>query len=320
MSEGESVPQALQNDLDAFSRECAAIVDPFVKSMEKCAPPTDLWHYTSSAGLFGILESGKLWLTDIFELNDPSELQHGLSFAEKILKKCADEGTPEGKLVYKQFQGFVEKVLIKQIARFFVCSFSSCGDDLGRWRAYADNGRGYVLCFDTTALEEAFTKKTTGLMKNNITYPLDYSDSLADMHQRIVEQLFRAVSAIEGSASSVDVKVGSMRRLYSLFMQEVIYTSAFFKHEAYSGENEYRFLQMFSVNDEPKVRERCRGYSFVPYRTFNWRSAQVETLKKIIVGPAANKVTAKRFVDECLRKFHCAYVDVESSTIPYTAL
>jgi hypothetical protein len=34
-------------------------------------PPPIIYHYTNDAGLRGILESGKLWLTDIFDLNDP---------------------------------------------------------------------------------------------------------------------------------------------------------------------------------------------------------------------------------------------------------
>jgi hypothetical protein len=45
-----------------------------------------IYHYTNSAGLKGILESGNLWFSDIFGLNDPSELRHGLGCAIDILK------------------------------------------------------------------------------------------------------------------------------------------------------------------------------------------------------------------------------------------
>jgi hypothetical protein len=47
---------------------------------------------------------------------------------------------------------------IENIANFFVCSFSKDGNDLSQWRSYADDGRGYVLGFDTQALEQAFGK------------------------------------------------------------------------------------------------------------------------------------------------------------------
>ena len=36
----------------------------------------NLWHYTTSGGLMGILESQRLWATDYRHLNDSSELNH----------------------------------------------------------------------------------------------------------------------------------------------------------------------------------------------------------------------------------------------------
>jgi hypothetical protein len=36
-------------------------------------------HYTSAAGLLGILESGKLWLSDVRHLNEPCEMIHDVT-------------------------------------------------------------------------------------------------------------------------------------------------------------------------------------------------------------------------------------------------
>ena len=44
---------------------------------------------------------------------------------------------------------------IEQVAHFFVCCFSKAEEDLGQWRAYADNGRGYSIGFDAHMLEQA---------------------------------------------------------------------------------------------------------------------------------------------------------------------
>jgi hypothetical protein len=38
-------------------------------------PPHIIYHYTGDVGLRGILETGQLWLTDVYGLNDPSELR-----------------------------------------------------------------------------------------------------------------------------------------------------------------------------------------------------------------------------------------------------
>jgi hypothetical protein len=40
-----------------------------------------IYHYTDDRGLAGILGRGKLWLTYIFNLNDPSELRHAFDKA-----------------------------------------------------------------------------------------------------------------------------------------------------------------------------------------------------------------------------------------------
>ena len=40
---------------------------------------TPLYHYTTAAGLQGILRDQAFWCTSIFHLNDPSELEYGIS-------------------------------------------------------------------------------------------------------------------------------------------------------------------------------------------------------------------------------------------------
>jgi hypothetical protein len=45
--------------------------------------PKRLFHYTSQAGLLGIITSNVLWATNVLYLNDSSELAYGLSIAER---------------------------------------------------------------------------------------------------------------------------------------------------------------------------------------------------------------------------------------------
>ncbi len=52
--------------------------------------PTALYHYTDGQGLPGILQSGCIRLTDIFELNDPSELRHGVLYGCQTLIQHAE--------------------------------------------------------------------------------------------------------------------------------------------------------------------------------------------------------------------------------------
>jgi hypothetical protein len=139
-------------ELRKFDQEAEKIIASFVVTIEASPLPPIIYHYTNDVGLRGILETGKVWLTDIFNLNDPSELSHGFSHVVKILNSRAVDGPPPSKLFSQQIEAFLTQGGIQAAAHYFVCSFSSTGDDLGQWRAYADNGQGYALGFDAKEL------------------------------------------------------------------------------------------------------------------------------------------------------------------------
>src|ERR1035437_8040735 len=48
--------------------------------------PKYLYHYTSQKGLFGILQTNKLWMTNILYLNDSSEFTHTLDLVKSELE------------------------------------------------------------------------------------------------------------------------------------------------------------------------------------------------------------------------------------------
>ena len=84
----------MRDALAKFNGEAEQIVASFVATLEACPPPPIIYHYTNDVGLKGILETGQLWLTDIFALNDPSELSYGFSHALNILNSKAVNGPP----------------------------------------------------------------------------------------------------------------------------------------------------------------------------------------------------------------------------------
>jgi hypothetical protein len=130
------IPADLRDKLANFSKDADHIVEAFATSLESYQPQPIVYHYTDDRGLRGILESGCLWLTDIFSLNDPSEVRHGLSRAQRILNQKAATG-PEESRVFARLFASLDKG-IRRSAHYFICSLSEHRDDLGQWRAYAD--------------------------------------------------------------------------------------------------------------------------------------------------------------------------------------
>jgi hypothetical protein len=256
----------MHDALGRFDREAKQIVKQFSDSLPH-PPPDIIYHYTNDIGLKGILETGRLWLTDVFQLNDPSELSHGFEIAIIALSSKVASAKPAS----KQFAQFVadcfKRMGIQGSAQFFVCAFSSCGDDLGQWRAYADNGRGYALGFDGKVLEKAFFDSG-----NADSFPITYDDAqLAKLDSAIIDAYFRLVDLemiLQSGASTVDIAV-----LCTHLTIYLLNVAIFFKHKAYENEKEYRFLQTYRADAQiAGVKWRPRRYSVVRYTEFDWKS------------------------------------------------
>jgi len=302
------VPPNVQKAVDQFRIEAGKILQPFVDKVNAKKPPPIIYHYTGDSGLRGILETGRLWLTDVFSLNDPSELNHGFSLLLKALMSKAV--SQDAKDFAQGLVDFSKRGGIRQSGNHFVCSFSESGDDLGQWRAYADNGRGYALGFDTTELETAFTKD--GQPGYAQASPLTYDDAqLEDIHRQIVEKLFQLILL---PCSGIAVRA----EWYTFLTLQALNAGLYFKHEAYFNEREYRFLEAHPLDQPvPGVKIRYQPYSLVRYREFDWRQLAPGALREIGVGPAADRLRADQFARDCLRSFHSGTVKISHSNIPY---
>ena len=187
------IPPDMRSELQKFDQAAAHLIDCFFTTLEVPRPPT-IYHYTNDIGLRGILETGKLWLTDMFNLNDPSELSHSLSHMVDALNSKAVNGPPESKIFAQAFEAYLRQGYQK-VAHYFICSFSKVGNDLGQWRAYADNGRGYALGFDAGEMVRAFKNPSGKPVPNNATFPMIYKDSKSiELHKKIVEKMFNLIS------------------------------------------------------------------------------------------------------------------------------
>ena len=113
----------MHNALSRFNREAERIIKQFYDSLPHAAPDI-IYHYTNDIGLKGILETGRLWLTDIFQLNDPSELKHGFDIALAALGSKVASATPTRKQFGQLIADCFKRTGIQGSAQFFVCAFA----------------------------------------------------------------------------------------------------------------------------------------------------------------------------------------------------
>ena len=187
MDESDTVipPDMLEAIEDCYKR-CNAIVQNYAHKLDAQPAPAMVYHYTDSAGLLGILESGTLRLTDIFGMNDPSELRHGISCAGEILTAEAQRGHPAATIFAEKFNTIMNGG-VDAIAHFFAGCLSRASDDLGQWRAYGDDGCGFAIGFDGGLLDMAFIKRGDEDIPGNVTFPVTYDDKLlSEMQQKLV--------------------------------------------------------------------------------------------------------------------------------------
>ena len=126
----------------------------------------DLFHYTNSAGLPGILRSRSLWATHFQSLNDPSEMRYGIDQATSRIRALADEG-PEEKCRFLRPVGELLDGSTVVVATPYVVSFSDDGKLRSQWEKYGDGGVGFSIAFDLRQSSTLFGEGTSVL---NIAY------------------------------------------------------------------------------------------------------------------------------------------------------
>lgn len=307
----KALPPEAAEQIKTLSERLDTLTDELAESAAKVAVPATLFHYTSSAGLKGIVESGRLRLSDIFGLNDPSEMRHGVQYALNALQRAAANGHKGAQLFAWRFSEQLGGKLEK-ISRQFVACFSPSGDDLGQWRAYADNGKGFALGLDGPRLEAAFGQMPH--LSGSFTMIYD-EQSLRKAAEQIATEALRAAEFPVGKRYDGPTVSAFLHAISVQTSNAILYTAMYFKHPAYESEREYRFEHVRAIdNVEGVVTAGSRSYI-----EFDWRSHDPSLLTHIVLGPAADREQARQYAEECLRSAGTdpRKVHIQPSAIPY---
>jgi hypothetical protein len=313
----ENLPNELRDRLDKLLLQIQAMEGKLTELTNSTPPPETLYHYANDVGFRGILESGELHATDVANLNDPQEY-NGWMNAYSILAQALRDKSKHHKLATDIFWKFASHVHENATLHRFVSCLSTHSDDLGQWRAYGDNGRGYILGFDGAELATAF-EKIIGSTWGGTFFVLYDSDTMKSLFMELINTADQNVS-FANSMNIDDVFMAA----YVIELSKLLYRAALtltllFKHEAYKDEMEFCLLHVAKGADPgPGIRYKSRPYELVRYKSFPWRAGNTAVLKTITVGPAADP-KAGIFVGSCLRAFHdkSPKVAMVYSRVPY---
>ena len=133
-----------------------------LKSLWSERPTTPLYHYTSPAGLLGIVESKSLWASGIQYLSDTTEYKHAASIVRDLLTRRLENASDPRNDLYRLL---LRGDSIYPEATVFVSSLSEAKDRLSQLRGYCPTGGGFSIGFDPELLERQAMKQDFYLLK-----------------------------------------------------------------------------------------------------------------------------------------------------------
>jgi hypothetical protein len=313
------IPDALERAVAEYIRWCAQHIET---EQEKSQIVTPLYQYTGWDGLCGIIKNQSVWFTDYQHLNDPSELSHGVEVAHEVIDALARGADRRVGLFFEMVRDLLMPKNFVGSLDFFTASFTTQRDDLGQWRAYAENGQGFALGLAPRMFEVV---DGVALPANELSFVgqvLYDRQVIFARHENAIAAaasiFLRAVQAHADLLADKRVGIPLMRRMANeLIASPLIWNCITSKHIGYANEHEVRLILMNQTgNLAPYVEIRHRGSEIVPYIAHPFRVRETGAIHEIVVGPAAD-ANAENRVRKMLRSHGLPTVRVTRSTIPY---
>jgi hypothetical protein len=198
-----------------------------------------LWHYTTTGGALGILQSRSLRASDIRFLNDAQEYDLAVRTLRRVMREETDR---DGVELPVKLRERVEAVLdggprpyhmsdAEEFGHFAAC-VSETEDDLGQWRGYADGG-GFALGFDRNLLDSIATANRCRLLR------CVYSTA---EHEQMLRKPF--VSERDSMQPELqDHWHKAVNRAAAVLLGEFDRLAPRIKHPAFSAEAEWRIVK-----------------------------------------------------------------------------
>jgi hypothetical protein len=277
-----------------------------------------LFHYTTAAGLLGILRESKLWATDLRFLNDAQEAVYALDAVVDAVRTMENPVRDPGHFAHKygdpaietfsRYQAMVLDELPTPEVGVYVTCFCELGDMLSQWRGYGKD-HGYALEITTAGLERALEEsaipryaRATGLFK--VQYGREAAAS-------IVESAVQEVAGF--NLNHPGVKAHHAADVLNSLLAQV-------KHPGFSEEQEWRLVVGVDILDETRhpiaVGEptlyRSTPMAIVPYIEL---PLDRDSIVSVRVGPGGNVAVRETGVQRLLKNLGCT-ASVTRSDVP----
>ncbi len=307
--------------LENFSRY---LDDVFRKNRRSTASvPQHLYHYTTPAGLVGIVKNQQLWASNVEFLNDTSEPSHAFHVIETAfdgVKKTADVSDKVKELL-DSFWNWTTSDRAVHGPHLYVFCFCEHGDLLSQWRSYGVRGSGCAIGFAAQALQSLLrVEEGQYLIKTEYEEGRQFEEA-----QSVLREIIAFVSSVErkvgplGSAAYSDHLNLYLNKVRTALHSEVIRLCAKFKSPAFREEREWRILQFLPPRtDHLDVKFRATESRIVPYVELEFSADENRLpIDRVVVGPTMGPGAFHNSVRVLFDACRYDNVEVIDSVVPF---
>jgi Protein of unknown function (DUF2971) len=266
-------------------------------------PPEILYHYTTQAGLMGIIREKEIWATHTQHLNDRSEYLHALGMTSHALdRKIRREKDTTRKALLVDMRQVIEGNESMNVA---VCSFSEDRDSLSQWRAYGSSASGFAIGIAGKSLADAVNREQFHLVQ------CLYKER---EQARLMESLINLVleENLQSRREEDDLIKGGNLRAYLHRFAPII------KNACFSEEKEWRIISHPLSCRNKRYTYRQGSSMIIPYYRFPLADEGGNLhINEIIVGPTIHVQQSMGSVDSFLVSQGLRNVPVTASGVPY---
>lgn len=265
-----------------------------------------IYHYCNVESFKAIIENKTLWLSSVYNLNDYKEI-HWIK--DKIFKKIKISSTKDNFLKYKCF----EELYSNQLPNVYIASFSEGSDLLSQWRAYANDGYGVAIGFNSDYFKENNMVQTSSVLYNE------------ESQEKQIDLILKPLEQVD---NEIDTQSTKFIEVCKAIITDINNLSAKSKNELFKEEQEVRLIHNPKITNDKKNKKfifeknlsemmfRAVCGNLIPYFELKFNEKKkIPAILEIIKGPK------NKFINEEIQIFlsnNGFYsVDIKSSKSSY---
>lgn len=287
-----------------------------------------LAHYCSSIAATSIIQSGICYFSPIDVMNDHSEFNF---LYEKIVKHLFLRIRKHPVRNIRFILDVIDNIIdgkdnsINNAFVFCLTKLSSHfkADNLSMWRAYASDGEGCAIIFDTTKLIDKAAIGQFPITAWNVKY---YDEKSANIESSKIAD--RIVSILENlEAEDFESNIDGIKSYINSRISDLCFAS---KHLGFSEEKEVRLVYRSEYDLRPKTFSPCAKImgkqvnarlpvKLKEYPDFNINITLENIVHSVMVGPSENQIQITKSLQLALRDagIDCTPSNLLKSNTPY---